>query len=426
MKENYIFINIASYRDAELLPTIADAIKNAKYPKRLVFGICHQHHDDDKWDTLKKYKKDKRFKIIDMRAEEAKGVCWARAEIQKLWTDEQFTLQLDSHHRFIKHWDVELINTFFDCVKAGYQKPLITSYIPSYDPDNDPQNRVNEPWYLTFDRFAPEGPLHTRPHTIENAAKCTLPIPARFFSAHFMFTMGEFNREVPYDPSLYFHGEEITMAVRAYTHGYDLLTPHRIFAWHHYGRDNARKHWGDHSNFGDRDKLSFDRVKMLLSVGRVKCRPCQLRQLEPFGFGKERTFREYERYAGIDFSTKKLQGYTLKHKTPPNPPLDENEEWSETLLPFQKFCVDIHKDHFKYNDYLFCVVSFEGDADGDVIHREDFNKEQLQNLLDATPDGTFINIWKEFYGPMPAKVIVWPNSKKHGYVDRFEYRFDAV
>jgi len=426
MKENYIFLNIASYRDPELIPTIEDALAKAKYPKKLVFGICHQHHKDDKWDNLKKWKKDKRFRIIDMNSEEAKGVCYARAEIQKLWKDEQFTLQLDSHHRFIQDWDTELIETFYDCVRAGYEKPLITSYIPSYDPKTDPENRVEEPWYLTFDRFAPEGPLHTRPHTIDNYKECTLPIPARFFSAHFAFTMGEFNKEVPYDPSLYFHGEEITMAVRSYTHGYDLLTPHRVYAWHHYGRDNDKKHWGDHSNYTQRDQLSFDRVKMLLSIGKAKCRPCQLKQLKPYAFGTERTFVQYERYAGIDFSSKQLQGYTLKHKTPPNPPLQEGEEWSKTLLKFQRFCVDIHKGHFHFDDYLFCVVSFEGNEPNDVIFREDFNAEEFKNILAEAGDDGFINIWKTFYGPMPTKVVVWPNSKEHGYVERFEYRYDEL
>ena len=89
MRENYIFINIASYRDPELLPTIEDAIAKAKYPERLVFGICHQRSEDDKWDSLEKYEDDERFRVIDMDYKDAKGVCYARAEIQKLWEDER-------------------------------------------------------------------------------------------------------------------------------------------------------------------------------------------------------------------------------------------------------------------------------------------------------------------------------------------------
>ena len=105
MKRNKIFISIASYRDPELIPTIEDCIANAKLPNNLVFGICRQFHPKDKFDNLKKYKNDPRFKIIDVPHDKAPGVCWARSEIQKLYDDEEFHLQIDSHHRFAKHWD---------------------------------------------------------------------------------------------------------------------------------------------------------------------------------------------------------------------------------------------------------------------------------------------------------------------------------
>ena len=54
-KTNTIFIQIASYRDPQLLPTIKDCISKAKYPENLRFGICWQHCDNDIWDTLADY-----------------------------------------------------------------------------------------------------------------------------------------------------------------------------------------------------------------------------------------------------------------------------------------------------------------------------------------------------------------------------------
>ena len=38
-----IFIQIAAYRDKELLITLKECIKNAKYPDNLVFSIAWQH-----------------------------------------------------------------------------------------------------------------------------------------------------------------------------------------------------------------------------------------------------------------------------------------------------------------------------------------------------------------------------------------------
>ena len=65
-KNAKIFIQIASYRDPQLNPTLKNCIENAKYPKNLVFSIAWQHSKDDEWDNLDEYKNDPRFKIIDI------------------------------------------------------------------------------------------------------------------------------------------------------------------------------------------------------------------------------------------------------------------------------------------------------------------------------------------------------------------------
>ena len=104
-----IFIQIASYRDPELVKTIKSAIENAKKPQNLVFGIARQFHPDDKFDDLSEYNGDKRFRILDIPYNESKGACWARHLIQQLYKDEKYTLQIDSHMRFAQNWDEEMI-----------------------------------------------------------------------------------------------------------------------------------------------------------------------------------------------------------------------------------------------------------------------------------------------------------------------------
>jgi len=47
---------------------------------------------------------------------------------------------------------------------------------------------------------------------------------------------GRFNAEIPIDPAIYFFGDEITMGLRAYCHGYDFFHPHRVIAWRMTGR----------------------------------------------------------------------------------------------------------------------------------------------------------------------------------------------
>ena len=56
-----IFVQIASYRDPELVPTIKNMLENAKRPKNLRFGIARQFKKDDGFDNLDEFSKDKRF-----------------------------------------------------------------------------------------------------------------------------------------------------------------------------------------------------------------------------------------------------------------------------------------------------------------------------------------------------------------------------
>jgi hypothetical protein len=108
-KPETIFIQIASYRDPQLLPTLEDCLSKAKHPDRLRFGIAWQHSKEDAWDNLDEYKDDKRFRIIDIDYKDSQGVCWARNQVQSLYDNETYTLQLDSHHRFAQDWDETLV-----------------------------------------------------------------------------------------------------------------------------------------------------------------------------------------------------------------------------------------------------------------------------------------------------------------------------
>jgi len=167
-----IFVQIASYRDPELLPTLKDLFDKAKHPDNLHVCIAWQHNPQDKWDNLKLYENDNRVTILDIDYSTSKGACWARNLIQQEYKGETYTLQLDSHHRFTQDWDVLCIDMVKSLQKQGHEKPLLTSYIPSYNPELEPNGRVNVPWGMSFDRFTPEGIVFFLPFYIENNPLC--------------------------------------------------------------------------------------------------------------------------------------------------------------------------------------------------------------------------------------------------------------
>ena len=99
----------------------AVTIAKAKYPKRLTFGICWQRSAEDEWDNLDKYKDNPKFTIMDVPWNESKGLCWARHHIQKMWKGEKYTMQLDSHHRFLQDWDEILIEMMEENVRKYFE-----------------------------------------------------------------------------------------------------------------------------------------------------------------------------------------------------------------------------------------------------------------------------------------------------------------
>lgn len=406
-----IFVSIASYRDPELLPTLENLLANSSNENELVICIAWQHAEEDTWDNLDIYRRDPRFKIIDIPYEDAQGVCWARYLIQESFEDEDYYLQLDSHHRFTKDWDKTLLDYLHFLQCKGHYKPILSSYLPGYFPKNDPEGRNIEVWGLNIDRFMPAGVPFLRPFHIDYLNHHE-PIPARFVSGHFLFTIGKFVREVPYDPNLYFHGEESSLSGRAYTHGYDLFAPHRPIIWHEYTREGKKKHWDDSRNWSERDKASYARFRKIFDMDEVACSPCQRRALGNYALGSVRSLEEYEKYAGLKFKTRQIHQEALENKLPP-----VKGNYESGLANKIKTCIDVYKGSLKEDDYDLVVVALL-DKDGNDVHRQDVTGDEIKALINSNPNDQFVHIWREFESSIqPVKSRVWPHSISKGWLD---------
>jgi len=405
-----IFVQIASYRDPELIPTIKSCLENAKNPENLNFGICRQYHPDDKFDDLKEYENDERFRIINVLYNEAKGVCWARNQVQQLYNEEEYTLQIDSHMRFEKNWDDTLIGMVNQLQDLGIPKPLLTGYVSSYDPNNDPQGRVMVPWRMAFDKFIPEGAVFFLPETIPNWEDLTIPVPARFYSAHFCFTLGQFSKEVQHNPEFYFHGEEISITVRAFTHGYDLFHPHKVVIWHEYTRNGRVKQWDDDKEWYLKNEKAHLLNRKLFGMDGEK----QEGHDGKYGLGKERTLRDYEKYSGLYFEKRSVQEYTLKKQYPPNPEIVDDYQWENSFSKNFKYDIKLNKNNFTENDYDFWAIIFH-DENGQEVYRKDATEEEINLLMSKNE----LIIKRNFLTYSDPKTwTVWAHSKSKEWLEK--------
>jgi len=402
-----IFIQISSYRDPQLAATLRDCLRQARHPERLHCCVAHQYDDsEDLSEFSGTHPSGARFTFIKTPYHESQGACWARHQIQQRYAGEKFTLQLDSHHRFAEGWDTQCIAMLTALQAAGCTKPLLTAYLPSFDPDADPQSRIDQPWQMNFDRFTPEGVVFFLPGCIPKWRELSTPIPARFFSAHFTFTLGSHCVEVPHDPEFYFHGEEISLAVRSFTHGYDLFHPHLVIAWHEYTRKGRTKHWDDHKTWHLRNTASLARNRRLLGVDGEQSDG----DFGRYGLGSVRTLDDYQHYAGIRFHDRAVQTSTLAHH-PPSDPLTTNED-ADWAYPLSRH-LSLPADSVPENDYDFWCVAFHN-AEGKELHREDADRAEIARLKNSREK--IYRIRRAFNAvEKPSQCVIWPHSLSKGW-----------
>lgn len=331
----------------------------------------------------------------------------------KLWQGERWFLQVDSHSRFADGWDTTLLRS---AAETGSDKPILSGYPPAFTPGENEVLR-GDPLQMFFQQFTSDGILQLRSGAFPEGRTSKKPLRARFLAAGFLFAPGQFVREVPYDPDLYFMGEESAMTVRAFTHGYDLFHPADAIVWHYYGRADARKHWGDHADEGNArvtwkklDEGSRNKVRLLLSGEEV----------EQFGLGTARTLSDYEAYAGLSFRHRVAQRYTLRGGEPPNP--DCGADWTSGIYPW------IAKIRFKSDEVPEGALSDPMswnlsvlDEEGFEICQKNVNAEELAPLAGAA--GELVIICEFSSETIPASWTLWPLMRSGQWLPRFGGRF---
>src|SRR5438045_2362286 len=109
-----IYVQIPAYRDSELAPTLRDLYACAAQPSRLrTFVVWQRSADDVLPDDILGLPG---LTVVDVAAELSQGCNWARRIAQEHWDGEEFTLLLDSHHRFVDGWDDLVLQMYEDLI----------------------------------------------------------------------------------------------------------------------------------------------------------------------------------------------------------------------------------------------------------------------------------------------------------------------
>jgi hypothetical protein len=291
-----IFIQISSYRDKELRPTIIDAIERSSGKHQLYFGIhvCYLNESEIDVPDIKN------IKWIASKAPENIGVGIGRYIAHQFYNDEDYYFQCDSHMRFVQDWDEIAVNSILNYQTHGIEKPLLTMYPANYfykDESFQEITRVtiNSDYRTTIS-------FHKDPEEFKKSripSQTAMPLKEGIFtrsiSAGSVFTVGPF---IEPNKDMAFWGEEIMMAARAYTHGYDLVVPSTQYLYHLYFNQKNIK-------INRREHVWIDFPKEY-EISNIKSRAIVYKTLVEGtvgdGYlGSSRTIEEYGVFAGLDF-----------------------------------------------------------------------------------------------------------------------------
>ena len=304
-----IFVSVAAFCEPFLEHTLQDAVAKAKDPSQLVFAVVDQTPVARRA-ALQALCQPAQLRYVHIDPVESRGVCWARSIAFSLYQGESFLLQIDSHMFFESDWDDQLLSQWL-MLKTQSAKPIISTYPYGFEfEDEKPVIKINVSKKTTLVlRPHPETTLSETNATLRFRAEHVFtrePVLGCHLAGGFLFAAGSFVEEVPYDPRLYFHGEEQSLAVRAYTHGWDIFHHPHIPLFHLYKMPNTAHnthHW--HPEWEKLRDFKFTQLTELAKT-RLMDLVFERRDLGRYGLGKTRTLDEFAKFSGIDYAKRKL------------------------------------------------------------------------------------------------------------------------
>ena len=310
-KNGLIFINLASYRDPECHKTVKSLIMNASDWHRLRIVVCEQNAPEDidcKHDLNEMYHSI--IKVISLSYEEARGPTFARFLIQQKYSGEEFYMQIDSHTIFEKEWDTKLIKT----LNSLPEKSCLTQYLPDYEIgkyNTAPKLRGN----LKVSRICSlDGFSRILSTYLNTNDKFDYPFPSNGWSGCFSFSRGDICYDAPidcYTPDVFF-GEEMDIALRLYTRGWNFYAPNYPIAYTNFNRSYRETFWEKKGKGYNKNITLCSRLRIHYRLGtlpeylKIKIEneyPELIIEANKFVLGNEKTLKDYEKLIEFKFET---------------------------------------------------------------------------------------------------------------------------
>lgn len=329
-----IYVSVASYRDPECKSTVEDLFLRAEHPERIRVAVIDQRAENDEvtrcHEPTKPCSDDPdqalcRFHgLIDpfeVPAQLSVGPVFARHLANRMYRGEYFAMQVDSHVRFIRNWDSDIISQW---KSAKNEMAVLSVYLSdlngSIDPVTFENTRPNRPIMCKTD-YEGQGKLKHLRHGQQPEMKPGIhdePTLHPFWAAGFSFARGHFVVQVPYDQyqPMVFQGEEIFQGLRGFTYGYDYYTPETSVAFHMYAlKENKEKRkkvklfWENQGLYPGSAVAGMRRLNSIIGMSDDPSQPFFDLDAEEYGLGKIRSKEKFFKLYGIHPDTQTVEDH---------------------------------------------------------------------------------------------------------------------
>ncbi len=305
-----IFISIVSYCDSLLGFTLREAYEKAAWPDDLHFAVIDQS-PPDAVSLVPAQIPPRQLTYLRIDAKAARGCSWARGLAMSCYRDQDWYLQIDSHTMFEQDWDATLVKKAQACMHFS-QNCVLSSYPPGFTlvdgvarPESSSQRLmacIVKPGTGFDDPASPVLSFTSRDLTGMGA------VVGFHLAGGFIFASGDFVYKFPWDPFLYFNEEEQSMAIRLYTHGWDIFHVLGVPIFHLYtppaGAIARPLAWDE--------KLQGGEPPLWMTLTqRARARMSTLfwgdsKELGVHALGRERSLKDFAEMCGIDYRNRAI------------------------------------------------------------------------------------------------------------------------
>jgi hypothetical protein len=301
-----LFVSVAAYQDVDLWPTLVNAAAMAHRPAALHLSVLEQSQTPSSPpEGLSRTVGRISYLHLDHRY--SRGPCWARSMISTYVRDEAYFLQIDSHMRFDAGWDVTLVDAL-ESLNRTSPRSIISTYPCAFELIDNEVVKKPIPGHALVLKPNHGVPMSDQTPVLGFYAlptKSEVILPGHHVGAGCLFSRASLLREVPIDPWLYFHGEEQNLAVRAWTHGWDIWHMPDMPIFHRYHDGGGRPvHWNEADDrqrserWWELDRQANARMRALL-YDRVP--------LGCYGLGSARSLEDFARASGLDYPARAVR-----------------------------------------------------------------------------------------------------------------------